>query len=288
MTILNIGMSMTALTSLDATVCPSLVTLHAFTNTLLETVDVTGSNAIEDARLYNCLNLVTLTGLSGLTSLDHLNISQSALTSLDVSNNSALRELRINTTKMSSIDLSSNVFLERFLCSSSLDITAIDLSNNPNLTEIYSSNNSLLASLNISNSNNSFLTNFEANLTPLLSCIQVDDVAYSTANWITSDFVFDAIPGFSVDCSAVAGIIEDALGLDFSLYPNPVVDQLQFGTVEKELTYTVVTVNGQVVLTGKLTKENKQIRTASLSSGTYFLKLNDAEGLKESFKFVKK
>ena len=55
-----------------------------------------------------------------------------------------------------------------------------------------------LASLNLKNGNNKILGTVKITGNPLLTCIQVDDVAYAEANWTK-----DAGATFSEDCSAL-------------------------------------------------------------------------------------
>ena len=66
------------------------------------------------------------------------------------------------------------------------NIEQIDLKQNINLTSINCSNNRL-NSLDIRNGNNTQITNFDALNNALLTCIYVDDMAFSNANWTNID-----------------------------------------------------------------------------------------------------
>jgi len=75
----------------------------------------------------------------------------------------------------------------------------LDLSNNTALADLNCSSNQLLSSLNLKNGNNTDIIVDYLDLTnnPNLSCIQVDDVAYSNANWSDNK---DATAYYSENC----------------------------------------------------------------------------------------
>ena len=83
----------------------------------------------------------------------------------------------------------------QFDCSNN-SITSLDVSHNTFLTEFYCYSNSL-TSLNVKNGNNIHLFEFLAQSNPALTCIQVDDVAYSNAHWTNKD----AGASFNTDCT---------------------------------------------------------------------------------------
>jgi Leucine-rich repeat (LRR) protein len=87
------------------------------------------------------------------------------------------------------------VLLTELYCDNN-NITSLDLSNNTNLVRLNCSFNNL-SSLNVANGNNSNFTSFGASFNPNLTCIQVDDVAYSTTNWTN----IDAASSFSTNCT---------------------------------------------------------------------------------------
>ena len=74
--------------------------------------------------------------------------------------NTALRDLRCDNNSLTTLDVSVNTSLKILNCS------------NNSLTE-----------LNVANGNNLNFTSFYATSNSGLTCIQVDSVAYSTANW---------------------------------------------------------------------------------------------------------
>jgi len=66
------------------------------------------------------------------------------------------------------------------------------------LTKLYCNQNSL-TTLNVANGNNSNFVSFFANNNPNLTCITVDNVAYSTTNWT----IIDAGASFSLSCGTI-------------------------------------------------------------------------------------
>ena len=123
------------------------------------------------------LNISNLTGIQDFVGLKTLDCSFNNLTSLNLSKNLLLLELNVKNCKLTSLDLSKNVALKKINCQ-------------------YNQ----LTSLNVKNGNNTLLTSqdlffkFNTNLT----CIQVDDVAYSNTNWSTQK---EATAEFNTDCT---------------------------------------------------------------------------------------
>jgi hypothetical protein len=122
--------------------------------------------------------------------------------------------------------------------------------------------NNKLTSLNLKNSKNETLDNFNGENNPALNCIQLDNVENSS---IRSNWIKDASASYSTFCST-AGItnigslnnssllrfeIKTALNLDFKLY----------------------TIHGQEVLKGNTIENNTILRLDRFSDGLYILRL---------------
>jgi hypothetical protein len=115
-----------------------------------------------------------LTGIEDFTALTYLNVSLNQLTSLDVSNNTALTYLDVTANhQLTSLDVSNNTALEYLVCTDN-QLTSLDVSNNPNLIEFWCSHNQL-TSLDVSN--NTALTYLNVSLNQLTSL----DVSQNTA-----------------------------------------------------------------------------------------------------------
>ena len=141
------------------------------------------------------LNTVSLTSLnvSGATDLTHLIIDGGSLASLDLSNSTALNHLRVWFNSL----------------------TSLDVSNCPNLTYLDCRYNNQLTTLNISNGNNtnfdttSFWTGFPTYEVYVgnspAECIEVDDVAWATANLTAANYNIDPNDFFSTNCATAYG-----------------------------------------------------------------------------------
>ncbi|WP_130735454.1 immunoglobulin-like domain-containing protein [Flavobacterium sp. J27] len=161
-------------------------------------------------------NIADLTGIEDFASLEVLNCRGNQLTTLDVSNNTALFSLLCGANALTTLDLSANTNLIslaaeicdltsitlplsiQFMNLDGNEFTELDFSGLPNLTYLLVKNNPYLYALNVKNGNNTNFTDFQATLTPLLYCIEVDDPSYSTTNWTT----VTAQVAFRTECTA--------------------------------------------------------------------------------------
>jgi hypothetical protein len=242
------GSLISDMTGLEAFV--NLTELYCGGNTFTS-LDVSANTALE---LLNCGVIASLSSLdlSQNVNLTNLGIEYCGFTTIDLSANTLLTELNIRNNQFSSIDLSTNVNLEEITFDNN-SITSIDLSNNLGLTKVrgnqnlieqldlslhssldylfLSSNN--LTSLNVANGNNvNFQTlsgpggssspAFNVTSNQNLTCIQVDDAAWSTTNWTS----IDAASSFSESCTTVG--VEEEETLAFGMYPNPTSGELNF------------------------------------------------------------
>ena len=127
-------------------------------------------------------NISDLTGISAFTSITGLDCRDNQLSSLDIRNNSTLKNLYCANNNLSSLDVSSNTLLEGIFCGdnqlTSLDVSSntmlkfltfrnnqisnLNLTNNTSLERLSGENN-LLTSLDISNATNLNYLNCEIN-----------------------------------------------------------------------------------------------------------------------------
>ena len=182
------------LTNLNLDSNIALNSLNCWANQLTS-LDVT--NNVNLTTLMCGHNQLTSLNLTNNTSLDYLSCGQNQLTGLNVTNNTALTFLTISENLISNIDVTNLSALSLLDCENNL-ITTLDLSSNTHLGLLECRLNQL-TSLNMANGNNTNVSNvnFEASNNPLLTCIQVDNVAYSTTNWTT----IDAGASFSTNCN---------------------------------------------------------------------------------------
>ena len=166
--------------------------------------DLTGIEAFTAlTNLYCPYNQLTSLDVSQNTALAFLNCYDNQLTSLDVSQNTALTELNCGINQLTSLNVSGATALTKLYCGVN-QLTSLNVSLNTALTWLSCYNNQL-SSLNVRNGNNTNFTDFYASSNPNLYCIDVDDDAFSTFNWTSSNyFGFDSQHYFSNNCNPSA------------------------------------------------------------------------------------
>ena len=240
-----------------------ITSLHVNTKSISDLTGIEDFTALTNLECRS--NQLTSLDLSQNTALTELNCFDNFLTSLDVTQNTALTYLKCSSNQLTSLDVTQNTALTNLLCYSN-QLTSLDVTQNTALTDLDCYNNQLtsldvtentaltlllcevnqLTCLNVANGNNTFLTSFYAVNNPSLTCIEVDDVAYSAANWTP---YIDAGVTFSNNCSnacSSVGIEEysnqprkliriiDLLGKETTFKPNtPLIYQYDDGSVEK-------------------------------------------------------
>lgn len=238
-------------------------------------LDVSNNKALVSLDCHNSHIVSTLyLTVAGDTSLTNLNCSNCYLSSLDVSANKYLVNLDCNFNQITSLDLSNNPLLTNLDCSSN-DLTSLDLSADSSLVAVSCGLNNIL-SLDIRNGNNTNITSFDAMMN-WLSCIDVDDVAYATANWASID------PGvvFSTNCATVSAE-EIANETNFTIYPNPARDSftISFPNKSNETDITIYNSAGKKITEKKVTgSTSTQINTQNFSNGIYTLKMFDEKNV---------
>ena len=108
----------------------------------------------------------------------------------------------------------------------------------------------------------------------------------ASLSWTIGETVVEAVSdgtntltqGFQQGNLSVTVLInETELNSKIKVSPNPVSNNLSIETTEKDLTFQLININGQVVQSGKCDKQNHQIDFTALPQGTYILKLNNNE-----------
>lgn len=183
-----------------------------FKNALLNhhtVVDTNGDGKIQCSEAENYVgelslqfsNIEDLTGIEAFTNVSYINCSGNALTELDVSHNKELNRLDCNNNQLSTIDVSSNTKLQALYCGENL-MTSVDVSGNSALMSFHATGSLYLEYINLANGNNTMFTRMMVDGSPNLTCIQVDDPAYSTINWTYANGNYNLPPQaqFSSNC----------------------------------------------------------------------------------------
>ena len=205
------------LTSLDISQNTALLYLDCNYNQLTS-LDLSKNTALETLECYN--NQLTALDVSANTALTLLNVNNNKLTSLDVSKNTALKFFKCADNQLASLDVSKNTALETLNCYvnqlTSLDVsvntaltnldcnsnqlTSLDVSSNTKLTSLQCHYNQL-TNLNMRNGITDELTTFNATKSgTALTCIEVLDPAWATANWTSANGNIEEGVTFAVIC----------------------------------------------------------------------------------------
>lgn len=116
----------------------------------IDKIDTNGDGEIQlsEAESYNgtllCYesDINDLTGIEAFINLTVLIIEDTPLTSIDLSNNTALVRLDVSNNSLTSLDISNNIALERLECGNN-QLTALDVSPNTALTYLSCNSNSI-------------------------------------------------------------------------------------------------------------------------------------------------
>jgi hypothetical protein len=223
----------------------------------LTVLDVTGKS------------IANLTGIQDFTALTVLFCDSNKLTNFDVSKNIALTQISCFSNQLTSLDVSTNIALTRLYCDSN-QLTSLDLSKNIALVRLNCSTNKLNY-LNLKNTKlNANYLNLASN--PNLTCIQVDDVAYSNANWAN---VKDATATYNTTCASLS--TENHVFDKIAIYPIPTQNELHIDNIvlEKAVVYDVL---GKLVQTTTFSNgsNNNTINLAGIAKGVYYVYLHSA------------
>jgi hypothetical protein len=261
-----------------------------------------------------------LTGLEDFAALENLNVSFNMMTSLSLTNNVNLKELIFNTSfNLVDIDVSNNINLQSLRSSYSL-LTQLDLTNNPNLLELIlgepsPAGNHLIEFLDLSihsdliklqlinleylrivdlrSGSNNILTDVFVECTldggfdcEPYPCFMVDDVVAAQNNQFPySEWNVMAI--YSEDCTA--GLNENNASI-FSIHPNPAKNEL-FITAQNttgNLKIKIFNIEGKLLSNQNIALTNQtSIDVSSLTSGIYFLNIEDKNSNTTIKKFIK-
>lgn len=232
--------------------------------------DLTGIEAFVNLKvLHVYLNQLTTLDLSNNTALEILWCFDNQLSILDLNNNTALEVLLCGYNNLTSLNFTNCSNLKILLCGEN-DLSNLNLTSNSLLEEVNLSQNQLIF-LDVRNGNNTAITSFTSSSNPDLTCIFVEDPVFSEENWArdpTSTFVET-----QQECDVLG--LPEITKLQVNLFPNPVREQLTivFNNFTKGARVKLYDLNGKIVLNFKLLKNETPIDVSHLHSGLYLLKI---------------
>ena len=200
----------------------NLTNLNARNNSISQ-IDISQNTNLEE--LFVSKNQLSTIDLSKNIKLRNLDVGENQLTEIDVHLLENLEGLSFYKNQITEINVYSNKELKSIVCNDN-QLKSIDTRENEDLIWINAENNNL-ESLNLKNGNNSSILSsfYNTKNNPNLTCIEVDDVTFSNANWANKD---DA-SNYSIDCAPENDDCSKAIPLTFGqLTPGDVIS----GTTE--------------------------------------------------------
>jgi Leucine-rich repeat (LRR) protein len=185
-------------------------------------IQVSEAAAFNGGIYCQSMSISNLTGIEAFTALIYLHCSLNQLSSLNLSQNTALTYLSCDGNQLTSLDVSANTALTDLWCYGN-QLTSLDVRNGNN-TNLY----------------------FYASSNPNLTCINVDNATWSTANWTIANQNIDSQSYFSNNCSGTTEVEEQTTNkallkvTDLLGRETKATNQLLFyiyndGTVEKKV-----------------------------------------------------
>ena len=247
----QVDLSRNSLNDLDFTPHPALEILYIY------------ENDIDALTIHNNVNLVELScgdnlitdqlDVSGMTNLEFLSCSNNQLTGVG-------------------IILGNHPDLYGIACFGN-QISNMDCSGLPSLEELFCGQNQLVA-LSVKNGNNTNFTAFNSIGNPDLTCIEVDDPAYSSA--ATATWEKDLGASYSLNCGFVSA--EESMNVAavrVKAFPNPTSGKFMLEVSEPGThTATVLDAFGRSVYqrTGEAGANTHDL--SHLAAGTYSIRVN--------------
>ncbi len=248
-------------------------------------------------------NNISSVNISQNLALKRFGIESNKLTSIDVSGNPLLERLWVHSNMLEELDVSHNPELEHLVADNN-QITSIDISNNTKLSslgvqynllkELDISNNSKLtvlnawhnnfSSVNVANGNNANMTIMKVHQNPDLTCVQHD------AGFDPNTIPCEGGVGWCKDSLArwsedcTVDITEVALSDNLELYPNPTQDIINIKLENANFNNAVI-YNSEG--TEVMSSERETFSVQTLEAGIYFIKVYTIDGYTMYKKFIK-
>ncbi len=208
----------------------------------------------------------SLQGIEYFPNLEALIADNNDIELVNLMYNEGITWLSLNNNILNSIDVSTLLGLEQLWLDGNM-ITDIDVIQNDQLQSFRCAQNNLI-NLLMNNGNNTNIQQFNTSQNPNLSCIQVDDVAFSEGNpnWIKDD-----TSSYSENC--LLGVFEGELNVPVTLFPNPTTGKVYLESqipVEVVEVYTILGKRVMLLEEGAL-----EFDLSTLQAGVYFIKVLD-------------
>jgi hypothetical protein len=256
-----------------------------FKNALLNhtpIIDIDGNNEISvvEAQTFSGIlnvddnNISDLTGIEEFSNIIELDCGYNTLSSLDLSNNISLTSIKVLGNQLTSLNINGITALNLLWCQDN-QLTSLNLSSHSSLTDLSCFDNQL-TSLNVANGNQDF-DRFWVHNNPSLTCIQVENAAYSTLNWLNGTteadaYWYDEGVDFSEDCAALASI-ESIETNSLSVYPNPASTIVTISELVADQSLKVIDITGKVVFQTIVNSSTIDFDITTIENGIYIIQV---------------
>lgn len=270
----------TLLTYLRMSECYQITTLDLSQNTALEYIDVNSSLALADINTSQCsaLNFLDLRSISDISIdltpnilLAYLFIGGvNMMGNIDLTQNTDLIYLWYSYSHVSSIDLSQNTALTEFYCINNDSLTCLNVknTNNTQMPDFTSTNNPLLTCITVDDDvwSTASWTNIDATSSFSVGCSNLCSTSQS----------------LSIDEGT-------SLNNQTSVYPNPTNGQLaiDFTIYPANITATLYNSLGQLIYFQNFEDSKKVSFEIVEPKGLYFLQIESDTGKNEIIKIIK-
>ncbi len=248
-------------------------------------------------------NIQDLTGIEGFVALEKLTVNSTSISTLNINQNSKLKELNCANNRLNYLDLSSNPLLEILYCGNyDIDtaplskIESLDFSKNPKINHIDAFNMSTLKRINLKNRNNYKTPNMkiQIGLPPLgienpdydpdeirnSVCFEVDRIIealnlhFPYSHWHIARY--HVAVSYAEDCTLSSTKFN---AIKIAIYPNPASHTLHLDLSDEMKIQQVVLFDilGKKVLEQPYIENS--ISVSELPKGTYILKIVTADGV---------
>ena len=246
----------------------------------LSELDISNLSLLKSLALYGC-NLSEI-DISNNPLLTNLNAELNPISELDTSNNPQLTYLYLSSNNLVDLNIENNLLLKTLRVTNT-QIESFDLSNHADLEWVILRSNNNLEALNIKNGNNQNIdpSYFDIRYTNL-DCVQVDNPAYSYANWTNKD----SETVYSTDCENMS---TNENSDDFiRVYPNPVENLLSIQNSNPKINQILIfDLSGKIILNQNLTVGTNQINVKNLPKGMYVVQIKSDNQIIKTEKIIK-
>jgi hypothetical protein len=223
---------------------------------------------------YECWgagNIVSLEGIEAFTNLNILDCSDNQLTSLNVTNNTALKYVHCYQNQLTSLDVSNNTALRNLDCGGN-QLTSLDVSNNTDLISLKCGWNQLIT---LDLSNNTTIEFLIVSGMPTLYEVCVWEMPFPPEYIEDENVDTTGSPNVNFTTECTDNIpVDSKENRTIDIYPNPSDDRINIEIENiNNATIEIYNVSGRLVFSKELNSRIEKIDISGLLKGIYIVKV---------------